>query len=76
MLSLDDTAVALTFLPVEDSRYTYLHLRRDPANICAETGVEVVSKYHNTSSHITFARVANKVGLEEQGKPGGLDPED
>jgi vesicle-fusing ATPase len=66
MLSLDDTAVALTFLPVEESRYTYLHLRRDLANICAENGVEVASKYYNTSSHITFARFANKSDLKSK----------
>lgn len=66
MLSLDDTAVALTFLPVEDSRYTYLHLRRDLANICAENGVEITSKYYNTSSHITFARFANMSDLKDR----------
>lgn len=66
MLSLDDTAVALTFLPAEDSRYTYLHLRRDLANICAENGVEVASKYYNTSSHITFARFANTSNLRSR----------
>ena len=66
MLSLDDTAVALTFLPVEDSRYTYLHLRRDLANICADNDVEVASKYYNTSSHITFARFANTSDLKSQ----------
>ncbi|CAN8105505.1 unnamed protein product [Discula destructiva] len=59
MLSLDDTAVALTFLPVDDSPYTYLHLRRDLSNLCAENDVEVASKYYNTSSHITLARFAN-----------------
>ena len=66
MLSLDDTAVALTFLPVENSEYTYLHLRRDLANICAESGVEVASKYYNTSSHITFARFATKSDLRDR----------
>lgn len=66
MLSLDDIAVALTFLPVEDSRYTYLHLRRDLANVCAENGVEVASKYYNTSSHITFARFANTSDLKSK----------
>lgn len=66
MLSLDDTAVALTFLPAEDSRYTYLHLRRDLANICAENGVEVASKYYNTSSHITFMRFANTSDLKSK----------
>jgi vesicle-fusing ATPase len=66
MLSLDDTAVALTFLPVEDSPYTYLHLRRDLANLCAENDIEVASKYYNTSSHITFARFANKSDLQSK----------
>lgn len=59
MLSLDETAVALTFLPVENDQYTYLHLRRDLATVCAKNSVEVASKYYNTSSHITFARFAN-----------------
>jgi len=66
MLSLDDTAVALTFLPVEDNPYTYLHLRRDLATICAESGVEVASQYYNTSSHITFARFASQSDLQSR----------
>lgn len=66
MLSLDDTAVALTFLPVEDDPYTYLHLRRDLANICAENHVEVASKYYNTSSHVTFARFADSSDLRSK----------
>ena len=66
MLSLDDTAVALTFLHVESDRYTYLHLRRDLANICADNGVEVSSKYYNTSCHITFARFAKTSDLQDK----------
>lgn len=55
-MNLDDTAVALTFPLVEDSWYTYFHLRRNLANICAESGMEVASKHYITSSHITFVR--------------------
>lgn len=66
MLSLDDTAVALTFLPVDDHEYTYLHLRRDLSNICAKNNVEVASKYYNTSSHITFARFATQSDLMDK----------
>lgn len=67
MLSLDDTAVALTFLPAEDDgEYTYLHLRRDLAKMCAENRVEVASKYYNTSSHVTLARFANVSDLRSR----------
>lgn len=66
MLSLDDTAVALTFLPAEDDPYTYLHLRRDLASICAENHVEVASKYYSASSHVTFARFANSSDLRSK----------
>ena len=66
MLSLDDTAVALTFLPAEDEPYTYLHLRRDLAHMCAASGVEIASKYYNTSSHVTFARFAKQSDLTDE----------
>ncbi|RDW58774.1 hypothetical protein BP6252_13250 [Coleophoma cylindrospora] len=55
-LNYDDSAVSITFVPVDEKNYTYLHLRRDLAKICQLGGVHVVSRYFTTSSHITIAR--------------------
>ena len=64
-LTFDDAAVALTFVPVDGCAYTYLHLRRDLSKICEEAGVQVESRYFNTSSHITIARVVSSEDLPD-----------
>ena len=65
-LSLDETAVAITFLPAEERKYTCLHIRRDLTIICAENEVKIASRYFNTSSHITSVWFANKSDLKDQ----------
>ncbi|KZW02490.1 hypothetical protein EXIGLDRAFT_637515 [Exidia glandulosa HHB12029] len=55
MLSIDDSAVALTFLP-DISDYTYHHLRRDAWERMKAAGVLVESRYIAPSAHITIAR--------------------
>ncbi|KAF4435853.1 60s ribosomal l44 [Fusarium acutatum] len=55
-LSFDRSAVAMTFVPAADRLYTYLHLRRDLAELLEETGIQVASRYTTTSSHLTLAR--------------------
>ena len=67
LLSYDNQAVALSFLPASDTSYqkrpphdfdefTYHHLRRDLYNLCESTGVHVASRYTVPSAHLTIAR--------------------
>ncbi|KAI1863200.1 uncharacterized protein JN550_009726 [Neoarthrinium moseri] len=63
-LNYDDATVTMTFVPIGEREYTYLHLRRDIANMCTEHGVEVGSRYFTTSSHITIVRFVDSAGLE------------
>ncbi|KAK9487871.1 RNA ligase/cyclic nucleotide phosphodiesterase [Lipomyces starkeyi] len=62
MLSFDQSALALSFLP-EDSPigdsgnwYTYHHYRLDLNNIVQKAGVPVESRYQVPSAHVTVAR--------------------
>lgn len=64
-LNFDDGAVSMTFIPVGKDDYTYLHLRRDLANLCNSNGVEVASRYFTTSSHITIARFVYRDALTD-----------
>ncbi|KAK9463998.1 RNA ligase/cyclic nucleotide phosphodiesterase [Lipomyces oligophaga] len=62
ILSYDQNALALSFLPSDDissahsSWYSYHHLRRDLARICARAGVPAESRYIYPSAHVTIAR--------------------
>ena len=67
LLSYDNQAIALSFLPAsnenfsstvagEENAYTYHHLRRDLYNLCESTGVAVGSRYVVPSAHLTIAR--------------------
>ena len=69
MLSFDDTAVALSYVPAAgeisdgkgtDDQYTYLHLRRDLINLCRECRLEVNARYASPSCHLTIARFVTK----------------
>ncbi|KAI9814129.1 MAG: transport between ER and Golgi ATPase protein [Phylliscum demangeonii] len=65
LLTYDDAAVALSFLPAAGEGkqasagvdgYTYHHLRRDLFDLCSELGVTVDSRYVVPSAHVTIAR--------------------
>ncbi|KAK9234673.1 RNA ligase/cyclic nucleotide phosphodiesterase [Lipomyces kononenkoae] len=72
MLSFDQNALALSFLP-EDSRvgdngswYTYHHYRRDLYNIVQKAGVPVESRYQVPSAHVTIARFVKPLASSMQ----------
>jgi hypothetical protein len=69
MLSYDNCAIALSFLPaagepcssakdrlMSDDDYSYHHLRRDIHSLCVEAGAPVQSRYIVPSSHLTIGR--------------------
>ena len=68
MLSYDEAAVALSFVPAAEEaynwdstahaghHYTYHHLRRDLYSLCREAGTVVDSRYSVPSSHVTIGR--------------------
>ncbi|KAK9474218.1 RNA ligase/cyclic nucleotide phosphodiesterase [Dipodascopsis tothii] len=56
ILSYDQNALALSFLPAPTDTYTYHHLRRDLARDIAATGVHVEPRYVVPSAHVTIAR--------------------
>ena len=65
MLSFDNAAIALSFLPAAwegteltpaGDLYTYHHLRSDLYNLCSEVGVTIESRYVVPSSHLTIGR--------------------
>lgn len=67
LLSFDNQAIALSFLPApnenspgasigDENAYTYHHLRRDLYDLCENTGVAVGSRYVVPSAHLTIAR--------------------
>ena len=70
MLSFDDTAVALSYVPaagevsnghqpvIDD--YTYLHLRRDLTDLCVKRGLKVNARYASPSCHLTIARFVTR----------------
>ena len=81
MLSYDNQAIALSFLPASDKSipgapangadaYTYHHLRRDLYDICSSTGGVVTSRYVVPSAHLTIARFITQQGYatDEAGK--------
>ncbi|KAH0537112.1 hypothetical protein FGG08_006073 [Glutinoglossum americanum] len=70
MLSYDDAAIALSFLPAADEAsgskrllgdddYTYHHLRRDLYDLSQGAGVTIESRYTIPSSHLTIGRFTN-----------------
>lgn len=78
LLSYDNQAIALSFLPASDETmsdaidgnadsYTYHHLRRDLYDLCKRTGVDVGSRYVVPSAHLTLARFVT------ERNPGGDD---
>lgn len=79
MLSYDDQAVAISFLPASGSSvpgvstdeadaYTYHHLRRDLYDLCSSTGAAVASRYVVPSAHLTIARFVTHEGLRRNEK--------
>lgn len=67
LLSYDNQAVALSFLPASEKgshkqlphdsdEYTYHHLRRDLYNLSESAGIDVASRYTVPSAHLTIAR--------------------
>lgn len=65
ILSYDQNALALSFIPEEDNLdqksslgwYTYQHYRRDLCDIVQrKAGITVDSRYHFPSAHVTIAR--------------------
>lgn len=72
MLSYDDAAVALSFVPEADDCYTYHHLRRDIYALVRKTGAPVDSRYVLPSAHLTVARFVStkdlgSIGQDETG---------
>ncbi|MCJ1310850.1 transport between ER and Golgi ATPase protein [Agyrium rufum] len=72
MLGFDASALALTFVPadqsapsVPDPDYTYHHLRADLYKLCRSTGVEIASRYTVSSAHLTVARMIEKKDFGE-----------
>ncbi|PLN76039.1 60S ribosomal protein L44 [Aspergillus taichungensis] len=68
-VSYDDTAMALSFLPVAgtDDGYTYHHLRRDMYGRVTNTGLPVKPRYIHPSAHITIARFVTQEGFQTGG---------
>lgn len=67
LLSYDNQAIALSFLPAsyrntlqslagDGNAYTYHHLRRDLHDLCESAGITVGSRYVVPSAHLTIAR--------------------
>lgn len=67
LLSYDNQAIALSFLPTsnesildaltgDETAYTYHHLRRDLYQLCESAGITVGSRYVVPSAHLTIAR--------------------
>ncbi len=76
MLSFDNAAVALSFVPaagegpdktVADDAFTYHHLRRDVYELSSRTGVVVDSRYVAPSAHLTVGRF---VSAKDFSSPG------
>lgn len=85
MLSYDDQAVAISFLPAsgpsvpgvsidEADAYTYHHLRRDLYDLCSSTGAAVASRYVVPSAHLTIARFVTHEGFRRNEKGDVSDP--
>lgn len=79
LLSYDNQAVALSFLPTSEENipdalagdanaYTYHHLRRDLYDLCKSTGVAVGSRYVVPSAHLTIARYVSERNLDGDDK--------
>lgn len=85
MLSYDDSAVALSFVPataeddiykndvITDDSYTYHHLRRDIYRLIKESGIDVASRYTVPSAHLTIARFVGQDDFCQAGDHGALD---
>ncbi|KFY59124.1 hypothetical protein V497_04508 [Pseudogymnoascus sp. VKM F-4516 (FW-969)] len=56
LISFDAAALALSFVPVADEKYSYHHLRRDLFALASSTGVDVGSRYVVPSAHATLGR--------------------
>ncbi|KFY62457.1 hypothetical protein V496_04589 [Pseudogymnoascus sp. VKM F-4515 (FW-2607)] len=56
LISFDAAAVALSFVPVADEKFSYHHLRRDLFALASGAGVEVGSRYVVPSAHATLGR--------------------
>lgn len=84
LLSYDNQALALSFLPASSSKYpgdksdeyTYHHLRRDIYELSKGTGVNIASRYTVPSAHLTIARFVTKQGSEEHRSDRSTEPLD
>lgn len=56
LVSFDAAALALSFVPIADEKFSYHHLRRDLFALASSTGVEIASRYVVPSAHATLAR--------------------
>ena len=74
MVSFDASAIALSFVPATDSKYTYHHLRKELYNLCGTTGVTVESRYVVPSAHLTIGRVLDYKDVGDPSKDV-IDPE-
>lgn len=74
MISFDASAIALSFVPVTDGKYTYHHLRKELYDLCGSADVLVESRYVVPSAHLTIGRFLD---YEDVGDParGVVDPE-
>ncbi|KAJ5752171.1 hypothetical protein N7520_009088 [Penicillium odoratum] len=68
IISYDDTAIALSFIPaaeMEIDRYTYHHLRRDLWDLVSESGCQLNARYNVPSAHVTIARFVMPPGVDK-----------
>lgn len=64
LVCFDNSAVALTLVPHDQSIFTYTHYRAWLHQAVSETGVHVESRYQVPSAHITIGRFTETVNEE------------
>ncbi|KAJ5733464.1 Ribosomal protein L44e [Penicillium malachiteum] len=71
IVSYDDTAFALSFIPAAESdkdAFTYHHLREDLWRAAGHSGYRMESRYNVPSAHLTIARFAVPPGADKSEK--------
>ncbi|KAJ5707311.1 hypothetical protein N7488_007112 [Penicillium malachiteum] len=71
IVSYDDTAFALSFIPAAENdkdAFTYHHLREDLWRAAGHSGYKMESRYNVPSAHLTIARFAVPPGADKSEK--------
>ncbi|KAJ5621300.1 Ribosomal protein L44e [Penicillium herquei] len=71
IVSYDDTAFALSFIPAAENdkdAFTYHHLREDLWRAAGHSGYRMESRYNVPSAHLTIARFAVPPGADKSEK--------